>query len=621
MNDDYKTTFESLEFGEQTLKMGHGETITPTISRGTSSSPAMETLPPFQVDALAGSLADFRIVGPLGEGGMGVVSLAEQTALRRLVAVKQPKRGDQSAYGRVLDEAFIMARMEHPNVVPAYSLGRHQDGQPILVMKRVEGTSWEDVITGAAEVPGGGKADLAWHLRVLLQICNALRFAHARKVVHRDIKPENVMIGEFGEVYLLDWGVALSMDANAGEGIPTVHTSRGIAGTPAFMAPEMTLDDTLSIDERTDTYLLGANLHMLITGSPPHHGRSLLEVFMKAYQSVPQDYEDDVPSELVEIMHKAMNREKKDRYQTVGAFAVAVDAYLEHRASFSLSDEASGVLEKAIEAEHGTNKLLLEAEFGFRHALAIWDQNEAAKKGLQTTLETQIRSCLSNDEAVGARAALEQLVWPNDELRSAIEALENDLKERAERVGYLEAFEKNLDLRTGTRSRQRAVILMGIGFSLLSFSQVWTTRPGQPETPPAELLQVFWRVSIIAVIGVGLFWKKLTSNLANRRLVAFFASALGGILLLRFAGFYLDPPVLYIQVAEITAVGLTAFGMGVASSHRLGAVGAFSYSAAVIATALTGQMWVAMLTLGLAHMCFFGTMAWLWRPSRTRVKV
>ncbi len=619
MNDDYKTTFESLELDEKTLNMGHGETITPTISRATGSSPAMETLPPFQVDTLSGSLADYRIVGPLGEGGMGVVSLAEQTALRRLVAVKQPKRGDQSAYGRVLDEAFIMARMEHPNVVPAYSLGRHQDGQPILVMKRVEGTSWEDVISGAAQVPGGGEADLAWHLRVLLQICNALRFAHARKVVHRDIKPENVMIGEFGEVYLLDWGVALSMDARAGEGIPTVHTSRGIAGTPAFMAPEMTIDDALGIDERTDTYLLGANLHMLITGSPPHHGRSLLEVFMKAYQSVPQDYDEDVASELVEIMHKAMSREKKDRYQTVGAFAAAVDSYLEHRASFSLSDAAAEVLEKAVKAEDGTNNLLLEAEFGFRHALAIWDQNDAAKRGLQSTLEARIRSCLANDEAVAARMAMDQLLWPNDELRGSIEALESDLKERAERVDYLEAFERNLDLRTGTRARQRAVILMGIGFTLLCFWQVWTTRPGQPESPPAELLQVFWRVSIIAVIGVGLFWKKLTSNLANKRLVAFFASALGGILLLRFAAVYLDPPVLYIQAAEITVVGLTAFGMGAASSHRLGALGAFCYSASVIATALTGQMWVAMLTLGFAHMVFFGTMAWLWRPSRTRL--
>jgi serine/threonine protein kinase len=619
MKADYETTFESLELDEKTLKMGHGETITPTISRATRSTPAMETLPPFQVDALAGSLADYRIVGPLGEGGMGVVSLAEQTALRRLVAVKEPKPGDQSAYGRVLDEAFIMARMEHPNVVPAYSLGRHQDGQPILVMKRVEGTSWEHVITGAAEVPGGGKADLAWHLRVLLQICNALRFAHARKVVHRDIKPENVMIGEFGEVYLLDWGVALSTDPDAGEGIPTVHTSKGVAGTPAFMAPEMTIDDPTEVDERTDVYLLGANLHALLTGSPPHDGRSLLEVFMKAYQSVPQEYDEHVASELVEIMHKAMSREKKDRYQTVGAFAAAVASYLEHRASFSLSDAASEVLEKAIGAGEGTNNLLLEAEFGFRHALTIWDDNEAAKRGLQSTLEARIRWFLAHDEAVGARAAFNQLFWPNDELQAMIESLEVELKDRAERVDYLEAFENNLDLRTGTRARQRAVILMGIAFTLLSLSQVWTTRPGQPETPPAELLQVFWKISAIALIGVGLFWKKLVSNLANKRLVAFFMSALGGILLLRFAGVYLNPPVLYIQVAETLVVGLTAFGMGTATSARLAVTGTLSYGISAVITAITGEMWVAMLSLGLAHICFFGTMAWLWRPSRTRL--
>ncbi len=618
MNSDYKTTFESLELDEKTLQIGHGATIMPTVSRATRSSPAMDTLPPFQVDPMAGRLADYKIVGPLGEGGMGVVSLAEQTALRRLVAVKEPKRGDQSSYGRVLDEAFIMARMEHPNVVPAYSLGRHQDGQPILVMKRVEGTSWEDVLSGVADVPGGGAADLVWHLRVLLQICNALRYAHARRVVHRDIKPENVMIGEFGEVYLLDWGVALSLDAEADEGIPTVHTSHGIAGTPAFMAPEMTIDDTTNIDERTDIYLLGANLHALMTGSPPHAGRSLLEVFMKAYQSAPQVYEEGVAAELIEIAHQAMSREKADRFQTVGAFAAAIEGFIENRASFSLSDAAMVVLEKALEATEQQTNLLLEAEFGFRHALAIWGQNTGAQFGLQSTLEAKIRSCLTHDEVVGARVALEQLPWPNEELREAIEALEIDLKDRAERVDYLEAFESNLDLRTGTRGRQRAVILMGVGFTVLALWQVWTTRPGQPEDSPAALLQVFWRVSVIALIGVGLFWKKLVSNLANRRLVAFFGSALGGILLLRIGAVYLNPPVLYIQVAETLVVGLTAFGMGAATSGRLAVVGALSYGTAAILTAMSGHMWVAMLTLGIAHMVFFGTMAWLWRPSRTR---
>lgn len=210
--------------------------------------------------------------------------------------------------------------------------------------------------------------------------------------------------------------------------------------------------------------------------------------------------------------------------------------------------------------------------------------------------------------------------WPNDELRTAIADLEIDLEERAKRIDYLEAFESNLDLRKGTRSRQRAVIIMGIGFTLLGFWQVWTTRPGQPETPPAELLQVFWRVSLIALIGVGLFWKKLVSNLANKRLIAYFVSALGGILLLRFGGVFLNPPVLYIQVAETVVVGLTAFGMGAASNKYLAAVGGLVYSLSAMITAVTGHMWVAMLTLGLAHMCFFGTMAWVWRPSRTRAQ-
>ncbi|MEZ4461977.1 MAG: protein kinase, partial [bacterium] len=544
-------------------------------------------------------------------------------ALRRKVAVKEPREdNDSSANHRILDEALIMGQIEHPNVVPAYELGKRNNGRPILVMKRVEGTSWEDVLRGRSEAPGGGEADLVWHLRVLLQVCNALRFAHAKRVVHRDLKPDNVMIGDFGEVYLLDWGVALSLDPDAEEGIPTIFSTSGLAGTPVFMAPEMAVGDPTQIDARTDVYLLGANLHFVLTGSAPHHSDTLLGACQLAYESAPKVYGPEVPQELAMIANKAMAREKSDRYPTVAAFAKALADYLEHRASYALSDAARATLEDSATLEDDENGRLrvLEAEFGFQHALAIWAENPDAKRGLQQALERRIQSCINREEVGSAKAALAQLPSPNDALARAIAELEQRLAEQAERMGYLERLEKDLDLRSGTRSRQRAVIIMGLGFVGLCVWHAWATRPGQPPTPIADLVTSFWRIAVIAGIGVAFFWRKLMANVANRRLVGYFVSCLAAIFLLRLAAQSLDPPGLYIQMAEIVVYGLCSFAIGLSSSRALAFIGALGYSAAVLVTAYTGQMWVAMASLAVVHAVYFGAMAWLWRPSRTRTR-
>ncbi len=601
--------------------MDSGETITPTLVGGRRTLDPLNTLPEFKLGSNEETEdADFRIVDQLGEGGMGVVSLAEQKAMRRLVAVKEPKGGDES-HGRVLDEALIMGRMEHPNVVPAYSLGRRKNGRPMLVMKRVEGIPWEDVLLGTADPPEGHEADLAWHLRVLLQVCNALRFAHARRVVHRDIKPENVMVGEFGEVYLLDWGIALSLDPDADEGIPTSKSSKGLAGTPAFMAPEMTADDASGIDERTDVYLLGANLYMIVTGEPPHDGETLFHVCMAAFKSEPVEFDDETPSDLVEIVHRAMAREKEDRYPSVAAFADAVQDFLEHRASYALSDASHEMLEEVREGDDDADlsTRLLEAEFGFRQALTIWEGNEAANRGLQEAIEERVRSCIAREEVGGARTALEQLPAPNAELEAALIELEKKLENDALRVGYLEEFEQEQGLKTGTRSRQRTAIILGLAFAYLSFSAAWTNAPGKPIEPPSEWLDSYWRLLAIALVCIGIFWKKLMATAANRRLIGFLLAGIAGMFFVRWAATIVDVTAQYAQIVEMTVIGMTAFAIGAASSRFLGAAAALAYGSAITVTIATGgAVWVGLTALGTAHLVFCGSLARAWRPAATR---
>ncbi|MFT5358167.1 MAG: serine/threonine protein kinase [Polyangiales bacterium] len=610
---DFETIFSSLELDKETLEMAYGDTILPTQQHREDPPPVHLTSITME-EALAGQDVDFRIVETLGEGSMGVVSLAEQTSLQRLVAVKAPKGDSPTSRGRMINEALFMGRVEHPNVVPAYGLGQLESGQPILVMKRVQGTSWDAVLTGAAKAPGSGDADLTWHLRVLMQVCNAVRFAHARRVVHRDIKPENVMIGEFGEVYLLDWGIALSLEPGDG-GLPRATNAHSLAGTPLFMAPEMTGGDTDTIDERTDIYLLGANLHMVLTGSPPHAGDTIMNICKSAYLSTAPEYGDDVPGELADIARKAMARDKQDRWGSVEEFSAAISDYLEHRASFQLSDAAENMLKEAADHPGSDEETthLVEAEFGFRQALLIWADNMTATLGLQSTIEKRVRASVAGGELSSARGALERLPSPNAELEALVVQLDKELKARAARVDYLERFERELDLSTSARSRQKAVVLLGAFLVLLCFSSAWGSRPGQPGFDLNSWMTSYWRILGVAAIPWLLFWRKLTANVANRRLMTYFASSMVAVFVVRFSGVRLEVPQLHLVVVEVCIMGIAAAAIGIATSPRLAALSS-CYAVAGLVSTFSGEMWIAYISFGLAHLVFFSSMAVIWRP-------
>ncbi len=612
---EYESIFETLNLDEATLAMSHDATIVPRAPPRQALSDAADLLPEITTVFDRGIEGEYEVLETLGVGGMGIVSLAEQKALRRMVAIKEPKGDDAWTHGRVLEEALVMGRMEHPNVVPAYGLGRRPNGQPVLVMKRVEGVSWKDVLAGRASAPGEDHVDLVWHLRVLLQVCNALRFAHSRRVVHRDIKPENVMIGEFGEVYLLDWGIALSLVEESVEGFPTRETSQGFAGTPVFMAPEMTLPHAREVDERTDICLLGATLHMILTDEPPHQGETLEDVCGAAFVSAPRVYGEHVPQGLAAIALRAMARERADRHGSVGEFAAAVEGYLEHRASYTLSAAAAAMLRLARgagEAED-TTAFLMEAEFGFRQALNIWSENEGARAGLRGAIESRARASIARGEVVAARAALAQLSSPSPELAASVAALEGELAARAERVSYLERFERELDMRAGMRSRQRAVVVFGVAFTTLCLTQSWSLYQGAPEVGTDGLLSVFWRILLIAGVITAVFHRQLFRNVANRRLIALLWSSLIFLFVLRFGASHLGVSVQFEQLAETCVLGMNAAAIGINTSRRLVAV-SLGYGVAAMIGAYFGQMWIALLALGIQHILFFSTMAWLWRP-------
>ena len=244
------------------------------------SEPALDRLSAmFRGPDVAGTR--YELVSVLGRGGMGVVYLARDSALDREVALKVIDRpsADQEATDRLAREARILARLEHPGIVPVHDFGQLPDGRLFYAMKRVHGDRLDRWVAG--------RRDLGERLGVFLRVCDAVAFAHAHGVIHRDVKPENVMVGEFGEVLVLDWGVATDVrPRESGLGIGDSERA-AIVGTPEYMAPEQARGDA-GVDHRADVFALGTLLDMMASSAP------LAAIALKARSADPAARYQDV---------------------------------------------------------------------------------------------------------------------------------------------------------------------------------------------------------------------------------------------------------------------------------------------------------------------------------------
>lgn len=232
----------------------------------------------------------YEILEPVARGGMGTVYKARDRELDRVVAVKvlSPTAADETAASRLRHEARVLAALEHPGIVPVHDVGMLDDGRLFYVMKLVPGPRLDEHV---AERP------LADRLRLFTRICEPVAFAHAHGVIHRDVKPENVMVGSFGEVLVMDWGVALLADGSESVG---AH----IVGTRAYMAPEQSRGEP--VDARADVYALGGILHFLLSGAAPDAAplsgpRALQAICRKARADAPDDRYADVLSLAADV--------------------------------------------------------------------------------------------------------------------------------------------------------------------------------------------------------------------------------------------------------------------------------------------------------------------------------
>ena len=348
---------------------------------------------------------------------MGVVLAARQTSIDRTVAVKKIKPNQlqsPDAQWRFLSEAVVTGHLEHPNIVPIYDLGKDASGIVFYSMKHVVGKRWDRELSHKT---------LPENLEIFMKIADAVAFAHSRGILHRDIKPENVMLGGYGEVLLMDWGLAIQVGSASAK-------TAGVGGTPTYMAPEMATTPPDELSYASDVYLLGAVLYEIVTGSPPHAGTSVDACLANVYQNRIQP--TNKTGELVSIALKAMATQPTSRYGSVEELQIAIRAYQSHMQSILLSTRAEEHLKAA--EERGDYDLYARALLGFQEAQELWEGNSAAREGIARTSLAYAQRAMNKENFDLAASLLDETNAEHTTLLRSIRAAQREHQTRQQRL-------------------------------------------------------------------------------------------------------------------------------------------------------------------------------------------
>ena len=600
----------TLALTERALRTEDGTILPPTLVPDTDARRLIASLPHLELEASASGV---QLQETIGEGGMGVVRAALQRSVNRRVAVKALRREHEEPQHilHLLREAWVTGGLEHPNIVPVHDVGLDGEGRPIIVMKRISGTAWSELIRDPDR-------DLRWHLGILAQVANAVEFAGARGIIHRDLKPANVMIGSFGEVYLLDWGIAVSITDDGGGRLPLAREVRGVAGTPGYMAPEMVSDDGRALGVRTDVYLLGAVLHEVLMKERRHLGGSLREVLLSSVESTPFEYPAYVPRELQQIAHRAMARAPEARFASAGELREALARFLEHDSSRALTEQAEQRVQAwAAEAEAGpldpvaVQSLFQEARFGFQQALREWPENLAAKAGLEDCLERKFEFDLGRDDFEAASVALAELRAHRPEMKERLQSLGKRIERRRAELTALRALQEGRNLDVGRRTRAFLMFLAALSFGLIPPASQLSASLGLPGGYAYFYLAGATKLVAAALLAA---WAResLSKTEVNRQLTAALFLLLATELAIRPFAQRLGHPVEHSLFIDFGIYALVDATLAITVDRRLVWTPLF-----YVAGAAGAYLWVdgVVYMLGAAHFVAYTFVAVVWRPA------
>ncbi len=294
-------------------------------------------------------------------GGVGAIVKAFDYNLMRTVVSKKllPEYAQVEALrGRLIEEAQITSQLRHPHIVSVHELGVDQFDELFFTMDFIEGKTLSDVLR-EADLESRTRRELFRHLQIFLKVCDAVAYAHAHGIIHRDLKPSNIMVGNFGAVYVLDWGIARKTEKARLFDVDTANSHKprqqrylvetdSSLGTWKYMAPEQAMPDEHKIDERTDVFQLGGILYEILTHFAPYDARTLTVLKKKVrsceIKSPGSRVEIPLPHRLSQVVMKALSRSHEDRYESVMALKEAVEAYMQLGGQFETTHFEEGAI-------------------------------------------------------------------------------------------------------------------------------------------------------------------------------------------------------------------------------------------------------------------------------------
>jgi|GEM_PF-3026867 len=410
------------------------------------------------------------ITGTIGKGGMGVVHKATQDQLQRSIALKTPNTPRLNR--RFIEESLVSGYLNHPNIIAVHNLLKGKDNSLGLTMPLIEGMSWDAKLqTDYAHNNGTlSPSNLQEHLDHLIKVCQAISYAHHKGLLHNDLKLENIMVGDFGDVVVMDWGCSTQN--------PTVHTTLPFDvldpqtlskpfGSPAYMPPELARGDGHQIGPWSDTYMLGAMLYEIIEGKPPRSGNTIGDVVKSACLGEFNDFEHCTSTTLQNICRTAMHPNITERYQTPEGIEDAVRGYFQAEQSESLLHAVQEILD--IERRTATADSqevlvsLIEAVSMTQQANQIWPSS-TAEEYERTTTRRLIRRAIEVGDLDLAAAYMRSLSNEHTDLQVFLDTA------RKQRNQELEAFRRNTSL---TRLVVIFVLLgLGVGGFLINESKM-----------------------------------------------------------------------------------------------------------------------------------------------------
>ena len=549
----------------------------------------------------------------LGEGGMGIVYRAVESHPEREIAIKRLKK--QNPYMRLAlyREAMITGALSHPTIIPIHTLNLRGEQAPEVIMKRIEGDTILDLIsTVDLQSINDSHLSLRKLLNVLRQVCNGLEYAHSKGVIHRDIKPENIMVGPFGEVYILDWGIAVS-------DFDLPQFPNAFVGTPSYIAPEMLSGNPKDVDARTDVYLLGATLHHILTGAPRHQGDSIKSALGKAKASRPYAFDSNVPKILADLVNQACHVNPEDRIQSPAAFRERIGEFLDFQQAYGISNAAEkdlDILKRLVELEEPTKSQRYaiqrhynRSRFGFEQALEIWPKFEVAKSNLNLAKIAMIEHHLSRNRLDAVLPLVDELEHLPEYLHQEVIKLRN---EQTVMQHELEQYREDQNRRQSSTLFRSSLLIGTLASSLLLLYYLFQIDDVDPNSLSSELLFIQSLVLILPLVPVVIIGRKriLVSSNARRALIALVGMLLAVILHRWIAMGYQELP------SSIIVTDFFIAGLGLANtapSIRYGRpIGLMCFCIGIINHLFPITFWFGTLVLVVVlGVCIFGD----WRRS------